>query len=369
MAMIRRYGMAKSFNYKPTKNAPLNGEKEAEQREQAQLMVDLLVKRTYWHRVWIVQEIILGKTIHIHCGSEAVPWDAIHCFIDPRLDLIPPNFIEALSNSRAAYLYRNRFISIGRGERSGLTIARWLTVLQGSTCTVPRDVVYGVLAIASDGVKITVDYEKSDWEVYLEIMKVYKNEENLFILMSLLQRSFPLDSLMMPKCSSGQGRECTKIGGIMFKPDLYTKKKAWDATPEPLFDKYFSLRTAKGQLEVNADFLKNLDWNGIESINEEEKMSLLVAFGMSVLGIVPGVDGALSLPGNTTHDDYICSFDKCDRVLGLRRKTLCVSGWELTGVGRFHRRGLYLNQLKYLCELKVEVSMGYPLLQRLTAPL
>lgn len=277
-------------------------------------------------------------------------------------------------------------------------MARWLTILQGST-SVPRDVVYGVLAIASDRFKIAIDYEKSDWEVYLDIMKLYGHKENPLSLMSL-QRLFPLGPLTVSKSSPGNAKDCTSITGTMLRPDLYTEnchmipiqKEAWqhhNATVEQLFDNNFNIRTAKDQLEVDANVLESFDRNkySIERHFQGDNMSFLTGSGTPVFGIVLGLNGLFSLPGNTKHGDYICMFDNCDGVLAPRRKSTYIPGlhglrpgwwkseWELIGIGILHQSLSYLNLFgldiypkECLCELKVEVSLGYPLLQKLTAP-
>jgi hypothetical protein len=39
-----------------------------------------LVKREYWKRVWIIQEIFRARKIAIHCGTSELPWACLARF-------------------------------------------------------------------------------------------------------------------------------------------------------------------------------------------------------------------------------------------------------------------------------------------------
>jgi hypothetical protein len=34
-----------------------------------------LLTRSYWNRIWIVQEFVLARNLVLHCGSESIYWD------------------------------------------------------------------------------------------------------------------------------------------------------------------------------------------------------------------------------------------------------------------------------------------------------
>ena len=37
--------------------------------------IDNLFNRPYWQRRWVLQEVLLGRTVKVCCGSDVVGWD------------------------------------------------------------------------------------------------------------------------------------------------------------------------------------------------------------------------------------------------------------------------------------------------------
>lgn len=63
--------------------------------------VEEFLKRPYWGRVWIVQELIVAKRVTLKCGPYSVPWSAFEDFIRGK-DLISEEaFIELILRARA----------------------------------------------------------------------------------------------------------------------------------------------------------------------------------------------------------------------------------------------------------------------------
>ena len=56
--------------------------------------------REYWHRMWIVQEIILARRIHLICGSRSVSWEKVSDFFRPLRGAIE---VDAQSFDRQAF--------------------------------------------------------------------------------------------------------------------------------------------------------------------------------------------------------------------------------------------------------------------------
>ena len=154
----------------------------------------LLTERTYWKRVWIVQEIVLAQKITLCCGSRSAPWEALDYMtfqFENDLEelhgkiLMPEN---AISQFLFAFLYRNRLQrqNAGAGYRP-LDIFGWLNVTKDSCCAVRRDKLYGILAIAYDGDEVKVDYVKSDLELLRELSNLYPDDAQLKNIKRLLQ--------------------------------------------------------------------------------------------------------------------------------------------------------------------------------------
>jgi hypothetical protein len=141
--------------------------------------------RSYWSRMWIIQEIQLPTNLKLHCG---------HKSISPASFL---SFLEIESADQGSYGYNLGgtiafFLLDRRREREH---TRWKTKhrkdglhdwlsgclaqpLSGSaepfSCTEPRDLVYALLGISSDcqSGRLKPDYAKPLLEVYEDVFKL-----------------------------------------------------------------------------------------------------------------------------------------------------------------------------------------------------
>ena len=134
-----------------------------------------LFRRPFWHRSWILQEIVLGKELTVLCGNEVLPWSVLEAGFH-RWD-------EALCQNAASVW--NRF----GGESWKVTNNSWdimrtvLTVRQAHQrtdpavhilymlenlfeldATDPRDKIFSLLGVTEH--KITANYALSAREVY-----------------------------------------------------------------------------------------------------------------------------------------------------------------------------------------------------------
>ena len=143
----------------------------------ANAIMNLLIWRTYWRRVWIIQEVMLARQIKIHCGAQAVSWDVLR-YIDPISKLWDP-VTASLASSTAYLLYQNNTLGSLAHQQKPFDVYHWLYMTTSSISTIPRDKIYGVLAISSNGDNVLVDYVKSDFDVCKELIKLYDGEDFL----------------------------------------------------------------------------------------------------------------------------------------------------------------------------------------------
>jgi hypothetical protein len=128
--------------------------------------------------VWIVQEIVLAKSLILKYGSDIVDCELLTDTMRPleRLGLgLSPKSVDVLRNSLA-----DRILMINKSEGSGFIDL--IDDLKGAECKLVHNRVYGYLAIASDYQNdFEVDYRKSLDELYYDLMQFqhHHEQENL----------------------------------------------------------------------------------------------------------------------------------------------------------------------------------------------
>jgi Heterokaryon incompatibility protein (HET) len=153
--------------------------------------LERLLLRSYWSRVWIIQEVMLASQLIIYCGSLFVPWESLgfgnavklyFFFICPKC----PWRSGGDPNSMASFLDANRIKGRPLAAEK-YDLRDWMRISGTSISTDPRDKIYGLLAITSDGDRIVVDYSKSLSTVYRDVCSLYANSSILFTFSQELQ--------------------------------------------------------------------------------------------------------------------------------------------------------------------------------------
>lgn len=126
--------------------------------------LDNLLKRQYWHRVWIIQEIGLARHIKVHCGRLSIDWSYVALFFFRLQNLgrrVDGSFLQDIRRSMPANLQPIwRFC---HQNSINITLRSLLGASLHSVCQDPRDKIYGLLALVRKGVKtrILIDYKKT----------------------------------------------------------------------------------------------------------------------------------------------------------------------------------------------------------------
>ena len=172
---------------------PSWNEHETRQRELAQDLeaVAALVKRPYFERMWIVQEVTSGRRVKIWCGSDYIDasrLSEVQAIIDQQTQsrsvLRKHISVMRLMLSDKAYYDRVTRPIITRGlwsiacMRHRLELRRKnldnvVGMMSWNKATNPRDMVYGLTGLLNacyPDMKIEVDYGKSVTEVYTNFM-------------------------------------------------------------------------------------------------------------------------------------------------------------------------------------------------------
>jgi hypothetical protein len=133
-----------------------------------------LVRRAYWSRLWILQEIILAKDVVLLCGQMRVQWDSSQNFFHFREDFIQ-NFSPAFNQARAIVVERS-------AEAKTRTLLKVLRNFAGWKCRDMRDKVYGLLGLVNYDIKLTIDYKKTVKEVFFDVLHVLYEDINSRII-------------------------------------------------------------------------------------------------------------------------------------------------------------------------------------------
>jgi hypothetical protein len=144
------------------------------------LEVERFLQARYWHRLWVVQEVILAqeiltlfKVVSVDGRREDDPWEPIS---NSRIALQTwPLLIGSLreySDSKDVFQQADRHLKGFVAHRRASTGFRQLSLMDAlsqfsdSSCLDPRDKVYGLLGIVKPEQRIAVNYRSSTEEVF-----------------------------------------------------------------------------------------------------------------------------------------------------------------------------------------------------------
>jgi hypothetical protein len=104
--------------------------------------ITALLERPYWKRVWIIQEVAKGRQLRVFCGRDSVPYDRLLHFLGVAGQISPQ--VQALQGFR-------------EGEQKTKNRPKLIKALantQYNLSTDPRDKIYAILGLCSDGVEL-----------------------------------------------------------------------------------------------------------------------------------------------------------------------------------------------------------------------
>ena len=143
----------------------------------------LLVCRSWWTRLWVIQEITLGKNVVVTCGNRTISWldfCATFSLFDLFLDIgrtsniLSPDLVTLLIGISSRVISN---IQVWSGFKQRGSKGLSLLAALSSTCfgkytqsTDPRDRVFGLFGMLDepDKAEITVDYSKSGRNIFSE---------------------------------------------------------------------------------------------------------------------------------------------------------------------------------------------------------
>ena len=158
-----------------------------------------LYKRPWYDRLWVLQEVILGKDIDVLCGNRSMPWAAFASFAIKMRELLPSALTnrfdtrphDCSAKARDPGFWGIRDIDAMRSnEVMGLKtpFSTYLSIGQKRKVTNPLDRVYGLLGLlASEELIHCIDnrYDWEPWQGYLYFCKIYIERDPELALLSM----------------------------------------------------------------------------------------------------------------------------------------------------------------------------------------
>ncbi|KAJ8132498.1 hypothetical protein O1611_g1123 [Lasiodiplodia mahajangana] len=161
-------------------------------RQRAWVALDKLIRRPWWSRVWVLQEVVVSEAEPILiCGNRQILWKEFHNFYLRNRDISQVDFAtEQLSVEQRVAIsvaYRSQHFF---GTRTNLPKIKSISSLLMNTlkldATDARDKVFALFGLAPEGDRraLTPDYSKSVAEVYMETTKHIINSTGCLDILS-----------------------------------------------------------------------------------------------------------------------------------------------------------------------------------------
>lgn len=145
-----------------------------------------IFQRSWWKRIWIVQEVVAARELVIMCGTDILPW----AFVRRACNEIKQG--EFSSGEKAKLLrssgYRNyTALDNFRARRGTMSLTKYLQCTKDYEASDMRDKLYALIGVASDisPEDIVPDYTKATREVFLDLVRfLVTRRRNLDIISS-----------------------------------------------------------------------------------------------------------------------------------------------------------------------------------------
>lgn len=188
-----------------------------------------ILKRPYWARLWIVQEVTLSREVFVWCGQRRLSWKA---FVDGAKSLTSGVVLQQKSVNTIMELHASREylnsttantninahvrLSDNNGRRKDMpNLEKRMKQFIDQRCEDIRDKIYALKSIASDGKDIEVNYHKNIVEVLAQLASGSQTD-----LFAKLNTALSLWSSLRPPISTGELFFTTNI--FQHSPLLYT---------------------------------------------------------------------------------------------------------------------------------------------------
>ncbi len=162
--------------------------------------INRLLARPYWSRVWIQQEVALGRHVSVHCGQRMIPFNVLEratttwkkirdiAFSSPGWmrtwpRLATPLAAGALTNLVSLRQQQQAITATGEpSNTSNVSLFEFLRLFGRLDCTDPRDRIYALLGLVSPLSKyksrLNPSYDKPTDQVFSDITRFMIEDEH-----------------------------------------------------------------------------------------------------------------------------------------------------------------------------------------------
>ncbi|KAH7412199.1 heterokaryon incompatibility protein-domain-containing protein [Phaeosphaeria sp. MPI-PUGE-AT-0046c] len=120
----------------------------------------------YWNRAWITQEVALARRLTLMARKVEVP-------VDEELNSYFVAAFGHIADIEGSILtVQDLFDLLLAPVKSPVPMLTLLRLFQHKRCAIPRDRIFSLLALCPEGPRITVDYEATDEELSVRILKI-----------------------------------------------------------------------------------------------------------------------------------------------------------------------------------------------------
>jgi len=174
-----------------TRDASAISRELAGEMEERRAAVDSFVRRQYFFRMWIVQEVVAAKTVTLFCGPHSINFDAASTAIQRITGSGYYPFSPETVNLIYVSHWREAYHSRGSGSGDEELDLRLFLDTRDRSATDPRDKIYSLRGIAKQRIKagIEVNYKDSTRKVYTDFTRlILRIRPDLQILSAVMIR-------------------------------------------------------------------------------------------------------------------------------------------------------------------------------------
>jgi len=141
----------------------------------------VMKNRPVWRRVWIIQELVVAKSINMQCGLRSIPWDSLILFLEalPILDSLRSGDWKEFGLSQRLLIIASCvpaiFIDVTRVDYwepdANTPILELWQNLEDFAATDPRDRIFALLGLSAPCFQLQADYTKPASEVFITVIQ------------------------------------------------------------------------------------------------------------------------------------------------------------------------------------------------------
>ena len=214
--------------------------------------IQLFFERSYFIRMWTIQEVVVARKITVHCGSLALDFDEMHNATRRMTGSGFYPFSRSTTNLTYVGNWRASYLEVNAPDRKEFLDLRLFLDSRDRIATDPRDKIYSLRGIANTALaaSIKVNYDNSVERVYTDFSKsVLRIRPDLQILSAVILRHRTASSFGLP--SFVPDWSLPKYGGgilqryYRFKP-THLFRAAGATTPRITMDEHSDVINLEG---------------------------------------------------------------------------------------------------------------------------